>query len=219
VDIDPSRKELDLIGVISPVCLLKCKSELAGMETGDQLEVLLQDPGVVEALVKIVERSEDEVLQTKAEGNHFRIWLKKGKNSRKEGQARYFCMKHDIHVSEESIRCRDPEIYCKFRSSCPIWFMDKRGGESIDEDKTEKKSKTNTTGHSVQERESSMPNDVYKCEKCNHSFEKLVLQVGNESVDCPKCGNCRVKRFISSESFMSDSSIGACCINAPKDFS
>ena len=69
----------------------------------------------------------------------------------------YTCIKHNITVSDECTHCRDPEIYCKFRSSCPIWFIDRRGGESIDEDKA--------------------------------------------------------------ESFVSDASIGACCINAPKGFS
>lgn len=44
-------------------------------------------------------------------------------------------MKHNIYMCEECLRCRDPEIYCKFRSSCPIWFMDKRQ-KGLDADKT-----------------------------------------------------------------------------------
>ena len=38
----------------------------------------------------------------------------------------YLCMKHNIYLCEECLACRDPEIYCKFRPSCPIWFMSKR---------------------------------------------------------------------------------------------
>ncbi len=38
----------------------------------------------------------------------------------------YLCQKHNIYMCEECLRCRDPEIYCKFRSACPIWFMSKR---------------------------------------------------------------------------------------------
>ncbi len=38
----------------------------------------------------------------------------------------YLCMKHNIYMCEECIRCRDPEIYCVFRPSCPIWFLGKR---------------------------------------------------------------------------------------------
>jgi len=77
VGVNITRKELDLIGVISPVCLLKCTSELAKMGAGDLLEVLLQDPGVVEALIKIVERSKDHVIKSEREGDHYRICVKK----------------------------------------------------------------------------------------------------------------------------------------------
>ncbi|VEN73992.1 hypothetical protein EPICR_200043 [Candidatus Desulfarcum epimagneticum] len=35
------------------------------------------------------------------------------------------CMKHGIRVDADRADCRDPEIYCKFRPSCLIWFMRK----------------------------------------------------------------------------------------------
>lgn len=38
----------------------------------------------------------------------------------------YICMKHQIYLCEECLACRDPKIYCKYRSACPIWFMSKR---------------------------------------------------------------------------------------------
>ncbi|OQX26462.1 MAG: hypothetical protein BWK80_10320 [Desulfobacteraceae bacterium IS3] len=43
----------------------------------------------------------------------------------------FSCMKHSIYMCEECVRCRDPEIYCKFRSACPIWhvFKEKRREE------------------------------------------------------------------------------------------
>lgn len=72
-------KELDLIGVVSPVCLLKCKSELTRMNAGDVLEILLQDPEAVEELVKIIERSKDQVISKKPEEDHYRIRVRKGK--------------------------------------------------------------------------------------------------------------------------------------------
>jgi hypothetical protein len=37
-------------------------------------------------------------------------------------------MKHNIYMCQECLDCRDPEIYCKFRSSCPIHFLTKRKG-------------------------------------------------------------------------------------------
>ena len=54
-------------------------------------------------------------------------------------------MKHNIYLCEECLECRDPDIHCKFRSSCPIWFMDKRGGKTIDDIKVKKERK----GHKV----------------------------------------------------------------------
>jgi hypothetical protein len=38
----------------------------------------------------------------------------------------YICMKHQIYLCEACLACRDPKIYCKFRPSCPIWFIGKR---------------------------------------------------------------------------------------------
>lgn len=37
----------------------------------------------------------------------------------------FLCSKHIAYMCEECLRCRDPKLYCKFRTSCPIWFMQK----------------------------------------------------------------------------------------------
>jgi hypothetical protein len=44
----------------------------------------------------------------------------------------YICLKHGIYLCEECLECRDPDIYCKFRSSCPIHFISKK---NFDEEK------------------------------------------------------------------------------------
>lgn len=49
-------------------------------------------------------------------------------------ETRYICMKHQIYLCEECLKCKDPKIYCKYRSSCPIWFMSKHQ-DGLDEDK------------------------------------------------------------------------------------
>jgi hypothetical protein len=36
-------------------------------------------------------------------------------------------MKYNVYLCGECLTCRDPELYCKFRSSCPIWFLQKKG--------------------------------------------------------------------------------------------
>ncbi|MCP3871560.1 MAG: DUF4445 domain-containing protein [Desulfobacteraceae bacterium] len=42
----------------------------------------------------------------------------------------YLCMKHNIYLCDECLECRDPDIYCKFRSSCPIHFISTKDFES-----------------------------------------------------------------------------------------
>ncbi|MFP4306177.1 MAG: hypothetical protein ACLFRG_03355 [Desulfococcaceae bacterium] len=37
----------------------------------------------------------------------------------------YTCQKHGVHLCEECLACRDPELYCKFRPSCMIWMIHK----------------------------------------------------------------------------------------------
>lgn len=43
----------------------------------------------------------------------------------------FICLKHEVYMCEECMYCRDPEIYCKFRPSCPIWFMHKEKKRKI----------------------------------------------------------------------------------------
>ena len=53
-----------------------------------------------------------------------------------EVETRFACMKHDVYLCEDCLECRDPDIYCKFRTSCPIWFLTKRKG-NLDGDANE----------------------------------------------------------------------------------
>ncbi|MCB2145077.1 MAG: DUF4445 domain-containing protein [Deltaproteobacteria bacterium] len=56
----------------------------------------------------------------------------------------YICMKHQIYLCEECLECRDPKIYCKHRSACPIWFMGKRKEGWEAEDRQEGAATTHT---------------------------------------------------------------------------
>jgi hypothetical protein len=47
----------------------------------------------------------------------------------------YECLKHQIYMCQDCLDCRDPEIYCKFRESCTIWFLTKK---NFDDDAIEK---------------------------------------------------------------------------------
>ncbi len=37
----------------------------------------------------------------------------------------YPCRKYGIEVCSACLRCKDPDLYCKFRSACLIHFMEK----------------------------------------------------------------------------------------------
>jgi TusA-related sulfurtransferase len=67
--------ELDLRGVGLPVSLLKFKRAMDNMESEDALEVLVEDPGVVEDFVKIIRRSKGRMIRPHREGDHYRIHI------------------------------------------------------------------------------------------------------------------------------------------------
>ncbi len=44
-----------------------------------------------------------------------------------------------------------------------------------------------------------MPRRIYKCRKCEHSFERLLMDEDEREVPCPKCKEKDVQRLPSSE--------------------
>ena len=36
------------------------------------------------------------------------------------------CLKHELYLCEACLKCRDPKIYCKHRSACTIWYIEKQ---------------------------------------------------------------------------------------------
>jgi len=42
-----------------------------------------------------------------------------------ESQRRYKCEKHQLVMCDACLRCKDPELYCKFRPACMIHFLEK----------------------------------------------------------------------------------------------
>lgn len=73
-----TQNEINLLGVFSPVCLMKCKSTLNSMQSGECVDVLIADPDVVGELEKIIRRSEDQVIHREKESDHYRIRILKG---------------------------------------------------------------------------------------------------------------------------------------------
>ena len=60
------------------MCLLKFKSALIDLCLCDVLEVLAQDPDVVENILMIVDRSEDTLISQHKEGDVYRLSIRKG---------------------------------------------------------------------------------------------------------------------------------------------
>jgi TusA-related sulfurtransferase len=73
-----STAQLDLAGIAWPVCLLKFKQNLLALETGERLEVLVQDPEVADHIVMIVNRSKDRVIDHQIDGKILRLHIQKG---------------------------------------------------------------------------------------------------------------------------------------------
>ncbi|MBF0232638.1 MAG: hypothetical protein HQK65_06310 [Desulfamplus sp.] len=53
-------------------------------------------------------------------------------------ETNYQCMKHNYYQCQECLECKDPDIYCKFRSACAIHFISKKGFESSKKRESEK---------------------------------------------------------------------------------
>jgi hypothetical protein len=43
-----------------------------------------------------------------------------------ETETPFQCMKYSIYLCEDCLRCRDPELYCKYRPQCLIWYRRKK---------------------------------------------------------------------------------------------
>jgi len=46
-------------------------------------------------------------------------------NESDDSQPHYRCQKHQITMCDACLKCRDPDLYCKFRESCVIHFLEK----------------------------------------------------------------------------------------------
>lgn len=47
-----------------------------------------------------------------------------------EIESQSVCMKYSKHLCDQCATCQDPELYCKFRSACTIWFLEKAARRS-----------------------------------------------------------------------------------------
>ncbi|MBW2089575.1 MAG: 2Fe-2S iron-sulfur cluster binding domain-containing protein, partial [Deltaproteobacteria bacterium] len=106
----------------------------------------------------------------------------------------FLCLKYNIYMCEECLKCRDPEIYCKFRSSCPIWYINKRQEDWDREARAQEEVKTFKVIFKPEDKEISVPEgstlldaaiaaDVHINASCNGKGAcgkcKLIIESGN----------------------------------------
>ena len=72
-----SKSEVNLCGIAWPMCLLKFKTALNELCSYDVLEILTQDPDVVESIVMMVDRSEDTLIKQQKEDGIYRLLVEK----------------------------------------------------------------------------------------------------------------------------------------------
>lgn len=73
-----SNTEINLTGLLPPICLLQCKKQLSEMAPGDIICVCLQDQEILRDLVLIIERSKDKIIKQQMEADAYRIYIQKG---------------------------------------------------------------------------------------------------------------------------------------------
>ena len=73
-----SKVKLNLINTVCWVGLLQFQNKMAKMASGDTLDILTDNGETTEALNKLVNRSEGEVILSKKEGGNFLIRVQKG---------------------------------------------------------------------------------------------------------------------------------------------
>jgi len=68
-----AKTQLNMIGMVSPFCLLAFKAALGRLKPRQVLEVFVRDPGVAADLVCLVHHSPDRLLEKVCVGDHYRI--------------------------------------------------------------------------------------------------------------------------------------------------
>lgn len=72
------EKELDLVGMVKPLCFLYLKKALKGLGQGELLQVRVEEPAIVRSMEMIIERSTDHLMDSHSEGDTHLILIRKG---------------------------------------------------------------------------------------------------------------------------------------------
>jgi TusA-related sulfurtransferase len=73
------EESLDCVGLFCPEPLFQTREAMDGMEVGEVLEVLADDPAAEEDLTRFAKRAGHEVVSIEDQGDHKRFLIRKGR--------------------------------------------------------------------------------------------------------------------------------------------
>jgi len=78
-DTETADQSLDCIGLFCPEPLFQTREAIDGLELGEILEVLADDPAAEEDLTRFAKRAGHEVVLAEDRGDHKRFLIRKGR--------------------------------------------------------------------------------------------------------------------------------------------
>ena len=78
-EVGPLGESLDCIGLFCPEPLFQTREAMDGMEVGEVLEVLADDPAAEEDLTRFAKRAGHEVVSIEDQGDYKRFLIRKGR--------------------------------------------------------------------------------------------------------------------------------------------
>lgn len=72
-----AKSELDLVGIGWPVCLFKFNNAFDELCSSEVMEVLSQDPDVVDSILMLAVRSDGKLIKREQQGDLYRVFIQK----------------------------------------------------------------------------------------------------------------------------------------------
>jgi len=76
---EPHDESLDCVGLFCPEPLFQTREAMDGMQVGEVLEVLADDPAAEEDLTRFAKRAGHEVVSIEDQGDYKRFLIRKGR--------------------------------------------------------------------------------------------------------------------------------------------
>lgn len=73
------KESLDCIGLLCPEPLFQAREAMDGIEVGDVLEVLADDPAAEQDLKRFAKRAGQEIVSIEEQGDYKRFLIRKGR--------------------------------------------------------------------------------------------------------------------------------------------